>query len=499
MSLLLEALKKAAQEKQAQQKHSSPPDGQASAGSAAPAGPEPSPELALEPVTEYQVPDEDTELGADSNDLPRKQGVALQQPGTDPSGKSDEPSPSVQPPDAGKASSLPQMQGAQAAAGLSPEAAKQVFDSKRISSPRRTRLLVLGVMGVVVLMAVLLSLFYYSSQVSNLDQQISTFKREPRAMSPPPPRTQVPAAGQQAATGQEGVPPKGSESGEVDRRGSGAPIIDQIEEGVVSAGGTGNLAETGARVEKPAPRQPSESPSGDRVATSDLKIERRGSGGSLKVTSGTSSTGGQREGIVLRSGSRIPDADRLLLEAFKAYRAGDLDGAEQAYAQVLRSRSDDRDALLGLAAILQRRGSSAGALTIYQRLLELDPKDSVARSAVLDLSAAQGIVRESDLKIMLRDQPGAAYLHFALGNVYAGSGRWSQAQGAYFDAYRLAPTNPDYAFNLAVSLDQLGKQDVARRYYQQAVNAARAGAVVSFSVQGAERRLQVISQTAPEG
>lgn len=499
MSLLLEALKKAAQDKQEQQTHSSPAQGQTSGGSEEPVGADLSTDLALEPVTDYRVPDDEPELDVAGNDLPRDRGPAPD-PGMDSSGKPNERPQSVRPPEAAMASSLPHMQGAQAAAGLTPDAAKQVFESKRISSPRHTRLMILGVMGVVVLMAVVLSLFYYSSQVSNLDQQIATFKREPRALSPPPPRAQDPASGQPAsANGQDdGLSDMGGTT-DVDRRASGAPIIDQIEEGIVSANGTGDLGETAARIEKPARRKSNESPSSDKIASSRLRVERRGTGGSLSVTSGAPPAGEQRNGVVLRSSSRIPEPDRLLLQAYQAYQAGDLGSAEQAYGQVLRLRPDDRDALLGLGAILQRQGSKEGALSIYRRLLELDPKDSVARSAVLELSMAQGVARESDLKNMLRDQPDAAHLHFALGNVYAGSGRWPQAQGAYFDAFRLAPSNADYAFNLAVSLDQLGKQQAARRYYEQAVNAARAGAAVSFSVQGAERRLEVISQAAPEG
>ncbi|MCK5362085.1 MAG: hypothetical protein KAR22_03910, partial [Gammaproteobacteria bacterium] len=56
--------------------------------------------------------------------------------------------------------------------------------------------------------------------------------------------------------------------------------------------------------------------------------------------------------------------------------------------------------------------------------------------------------------------------------------RWGEAQSAYFDAYRLQDGNPDYAYNLAVSLDQLGKAAAAAGYYRQALElAAENGAV----------------------
>ncbi|MGV3590440.1 MAG: tetratricopeptide repeat protein, partial [Gammaproteobacteria bacterium] len=50
-----------------------------------------------------------------------------------------------------------------------------------------------------------------------------------------------------------------------------------------------------------------------------------------------------------------------------------------------------------------------------------------------------------------------------LGNHYAAQGRWSEAQGAYYNALLTArrsaggPVHPDYAFNLAVSLEQLNQ------------------------------------------
>jgi Flp pilus assembly protein TadD len=501
MSLLLEALKKAAQEKQAQQR-SEPSGGQDVGGRGS------ARELSLEPVEPHEpgpgpepdmpepgappsenLPDlqlESEERGSQSEE--RQQGTPYERPLA------------IEPPDARKASVLPRMQGPEPASALSPEAARRVFDSKRGGSTARTRLFVLGGFGVVVLMAVVLSLFYYSSQVANLDQQIASFRREPRAMAPPPPRPSTPV--ERPADSAEGSGAAATEPGDAPakRDVAGAPIIDQVEEGVVAASETGDVAEGSDETSEPLPAR--KTPSGTQDDASGLKIEprRRGSVRVTSVSPDRGSAGGarvSRDDIVVRSKSRIPDADRLRLEAYEAYQAGDLQRAERAYGLVLRSSPDDRDALLGLAAIQQRRGSNEGAIAIYRRLLELNPKDSVARSALLELGAAQGAVGETDLKLMLRDQPDAPHLHFALGNVYAARERWSQAQGAYFDAYRLAPGNADYAFNLAVSLDRLDKPGAARNYYEQALVAARRGAPVSFSPQSVERRLRTIANPSP--
>jgi uncharacterized protein HemY len=62
-------------------------------------------------------------------------------------------------------------------------------------------------------------------------------------------------------------------------------------------------------------------------------------------------------------------------------------------------------------------------------------------------------------------------LHIALGNYYAERNQWSSAQQAYFDAYSLN-ASADNAFNLAVSLDHMGKPKLALPYYQRALELA---------------------------
>jgi tetratricopeptide (TPR) repeat protein len=82
------------------------------------------------------------------------------------------------------------------------------------------------------------------------------------------------------------------------------------------------------------------------------------------------------------------------------------------------------------------------------------------------------VVSESRLKGLIASQPDSAHLHFALGNQYAAQVRWPEAQSAYFKAYGLDPENPDFAFNLAVSLDRLRQGRLALEYYQRAVALA---------------------------
>jgi tetratricopeptide (TPR) repeat protein len=178
---------------------------------------------------------------------------------------------------------------------------------------------------------------------------------------------------------------------------------------------------------------------------------------------------------------RRTKADRLhplLVQAYDAWRAGDLVEARRLYERVLRADSRNRNALLGLGAIDVRTGLWDEASRRYTALLRLNPRDSVAQAGLIAVHENVDPLRgESQIKLLLREEPAAPHLHFTLGNMYAEQGRWGEAQSAYFDAYRLDSDNPDYTYNLAVSLDQLGKGDAATDYYRRALElAARNGA-----------------------
>jgi tetratricopeptide (TPR) repeat protein len=168
----------------------------------------------------------------------------------------------------------------------------------------------------------------------------------------------------------------------------------------------------------------------------------------------------------------------ILMRGYTAYNRGEYEKAEIAYRQALTRSPNNRDALLGMAAVRIAQGDSESAAAYYHKLLERDPKDELAQAALTGLEygglqAGASASEESRIKLLLNEKPDSNYLHFTLGNIYAGQRRWAEAQQAYFEAYRLQPDNPDYAFNLAVSLDYLGKRQAAAGYYQQSLQLAQ--------------------------
>jgi Tfp pilus assembly protein PilF len=180
-----------------------------------------------------------------------------------------------------------------------------------------------------------------------------------------------------------------------------------------------------------------------------------------------------------------------LRSAYAALVAGDNAGAESLYREVLARDAANIDALLGLASLAIRGGRQAEARDLFRSVERLDPRNSTAAAALALLPGTSSQQSgESQLKTLLREQPASAALHFALGLRYVAEQRWPDAQAAFFEAVRHEPTNADYAFNLAVSLDRLAQVQPAANYYQRALDLASGGQL--FDVTVARARLAVL-------
>lgn len=193
-----------------------------------------------------------------------------------------------------------------------------------------------------------------------------------------------------------------------------------------------------------------------------------------------------------------PQVDPDLASAYARLQDGDIAGAGALYGQVLATLPNNRDALLGMALVHMREGRSANARELYARLLELNPRDPLAQTGLLQtMPSGSPAEHENVLKALIAQFPNVAQLTLALGNHYAAQGRWSEAQAAYYNALLTArrgaggPVHPDYAFNLAVSLEQLNQPQAALDYYRQA-QALAAGVTPGFDIQLLNDRLEFL-------
>jgi tetratricopeptide (TPR) repeat protein len=202
---------------------------------------------------------------------------------------------------------------------------------------------------------------------------------------------------------------------------------------------------------------------------------------------------GSSSELVIRSSSRVSEKDQLLASAYEAYQNGERLKASRLYEQVLSLDPENRDALLGRAAIHVKNNEAGRAILYYQKVLESNPKDSMAMTSLISVANIDPVAGETQIKGLLRDQPQSPFLHFALGNMYGSQNRWTEAQSSYFTALQYRPADPDYAYNLAVSLDHMQKTGTAISYYQLALENNSYGRA-SFDSQLVGQRIEVLSQ-----
>lgn len=178
-------------------------------------------------------------------------------------------------------------------------------------------------------------------------------------------------------------------------------------------------------------------------------------------------------------------------KGYRAMMSHDLAGAQKDYARLLAQDPQSREALYGLAAIAMKMGKVDLAERYYEKVLEIDPEDPVATASLVDLgNVSDG---ESRLKIALQRSPDSGALYFSLGNRYASESSWAEAKQAYFEAYSRDVSNPDFAFNLAVSCDHLGQSGSALRFYRKAI-ALSSGGFAGFDIEAAKKRASELEE-----
>lgn len=190
-----------------------------------------------------------------------------------------------------------------------------------------------------------------------------------------------------------------------------------------------------------------------------------------------------------------PRVHPLVASGYAAYQAGDMERARRDYEGALREESENRDALLGLAAVetLAQRFGPAEAL--YRRLLEIDPRDPHAQAGLLGLRASQTdpVTAESRVKGLIANDSTESVLYFSLGNQFAQQGRWPEAQRAYARAAAMDPENADFAYNYAVSLEHVRQPLAALEQYRRAL-ALGLQRTASFDPAAAQSRVVALSR-----
>lgn len=197
---------------------------------------------------------------------------------------------------------------------------------------------------------------------------------------------------------------------------------------------------------------------------------------------------------IQKTNKKDPVGERLN-DAWLAYENGRYAEAKSIYNDALLIETNNRDALLGLGAIAIIEKDSATARKVYLTLLKQDPRDPIASAALASLKGDKTTIEsdETYLLSMLEKTPDAPQLNFALGNNYAQQNKWKHAQQSYFKAWQADNDNADYIYNLAISMDQLNKHQQAIQFYRDSLLKSRNKRVI-FSRAEVEKRIVELSE-----
>ncbi len=368
---------------------------------------------------------------------------------------------------------------------MTPDYAKKVFQSKSSAQRIQHYKLYAGIAFAILLAIGVYGLFEMQAESSRIESSLQPLKRDPMPGIIRPEPTQptgitLPAIGVDEKT-IELVESAGNE-----------PVAGAIGQAVSEQGVIAAEAESAAAGGSAAQDTPGSAPGTRTVAaTRPAPGPESIITGEIGTEARASASGGSS--LEIRSSSRVSDRDRWLREAYDAYVTGNDARALEAYNRVLEIDPRNRNALLARAAINVQNGDTTAAIVDYQSLLLANPKDSLAMSSLLTVANYSPQEAESQIKLMLRDEPESPYLNFALANAYGAQKRWQEAQAHYFTALQNNPDDPNYAYNLAVSLEHIAKPEVAIAYYQRALENFDKG-LATFSKDVVDQRLETLKK-----
>ena len=341
--------------------------------------------------------------------------------------------------------------------------AQAVFQAKAAAAPspgsRNKTILWIG--ATVVLLAAIGIGAYIWWSISSLQPKITTLR--PRAAPTPPPASGI-ASGPRLDTLVPGA--NAPNTGAPPQAGSSSPTMPASSAPSTPTPSTSTPSTS-------APGQPQSGPVPGAPAPATAVVRPGPARGNSDLASRLQREGPTTPQLRLTPPEK-PRVPVAIVAGYDALRSGDMAAARRSYSTAVAAEPASVDAHLGLATVEARVGNVSAAASHYRRVLDLDPRNATALAglaSMADLSQPDSL--EDQLRNDISRYPQSAALHFALGNLYASRNRWEEAQSLFFEALRLEPSSADTLYNLAVAMDHMNQPRLASEYYGRALEAAR--------------------------
>lgn len=196
--------------------------------------------------------------------------------------------------------------------------------------------------------------------------------------------------------------------------------------------------------------------------------------GALAATTGAGTppraTGNRLSGAAVQSDHL--GASTFIEKGWHQISAGDATGAEASLQRALQLAPDEphAEALLGWAQMLQQRHDDA--LMLFQKVLQRDPNNALARVNMGYICLKKGIFGEAieHLSRVMRldnDRKATLYAHFYLGLVYLERDMYEDAEAFFRKTLALGPNLIEAYYELGRALWFGGDQEAARRTWRE--------------------------------
>lgn len=198
--------------------------------------------------------------------------------------------------------------------------------------------------------------------------------------------------------------------------------------------------------------------------------------------------------IVVKKEREAEDMEAQLTGALSALGQNRYVAALELFNNMYREFPDNPQVLMGRAVSMQKLGQHSSALSAYEDVLRVDPRNLEALTNML------GILKEQDtntalfnLKQLRELYPYNAEITAQLGMIYGMQGDFANSVKYLDMADALKPNDMNILFNKAVAYDKMGKSREAADIYRKIVYRASYDSVErTFPIEAVKRRLASI-------
>lgn len=128
--------------------------------------------------------------------------------------------------------------------------------------------------------------------------------------------------------------------------------------------------------------------------------------------------------------------------------------------------------LSNIAKLYIKKGNILKALDLLKQARELAPEDYkiLYTYAITLYKNKQLTLAEIYLLETSKLKPDFMFAHYNLGNLYYKKKSYKKALDSFKKAMELSPNKPDIYFNIAITLEQLGYNEIAERFYRKCLD-----------------------------